>query len=120
VVFASAALLIAAVGLFGVLAYSVTLRSREIGVRTALGASPRAIVLLVLRQSARVTAIGVVAGLAVAYLAGQFLATFLYGIHPHDAGSFAAVAVVLLVMAALATIGPARRAASVDPLTVLK
>jgi predicted permease len=120
VVFATAALLIAAVGLFGVLAYSVTLRSREIGVRTALGASPRAIVLLVLRQSARVTAIGLIAGLAIAYVAGQSLGSFLYGIRPHDAASFASVAVVLLLAAALATVGPARRAASVDPLTVLK
>jgi putative ABC transport system permease protein len=118
--FAVFAVLIAAVGLFGVLAYTVTLRSREIGVRSALGASPRAIVLLVLRQAAWVTSAGLAAGLAAAYAAGKSIAAFLYGVRPHDPVSFAAVAALLLVVAALASIVPARRAASVDPLTVLK
>jgi ABC-type antimicrobial peptide transport system permease subunit len=118
--FAIFTVLIAASGLFGVLAYTVSLRSREIGVRTALGASRRAIVLLVLRQAAWVTSAGLVAGLAAAYVAGRSLATFLYGVQPHDLASFVVVAALLLAVAALASIVPARRAASVDPLTVLK
>ncbi|MGE5815175.1 MAG: FtsX-like permease family protein, partial [Acidobacteriota bacterium] len=118
--FAAFAVIIAAVGLFGVLAYSVTLRSREIGVRSALGATPRAIVLLVLRQAAWVTSVGLVVGLAIAYLGGKSLRSFLYGVQPHDVTSFAAVAALLLAVAALASIVPARRAASVDPLSVLK
>lgn len=108
--FAGFSVIIAAVGLFGVRAYSVTLRSREIGVRSALGATPGAIVLLVLRQAAWVTSAGLLGGLAIAFLGGRSLSAFLYGVKPHDAMSFAAVAVLLLAVAALASIVPAKRA----------
>jgi len=118
--FAIFAVLIAGVGLFGVLSYAVALRSREIGVRTALGAAPRDIVALVVRQSAVVTGAGVVLGLAGAYVLASSMSTVLYGVQPADAATFLAVPAVLTVVALAACVVPARRAASVDPLRVLK
>ncbi len=118
--FAAFAVAIVAVGLFGVLAYTVTLRAREIGVRTALGARPRAIVSLIVGQAAWVTAAGLLVGLAAASVAVRWVASLLCGVQPHDPASFVAVAGLLVVIAGLATIVPARRAASVDPLRVLK
>lgn len=118
--FAVCAVLIAAVGLFGVLAYTVAQRSREIGVRSALGATPGAIVGLIVRQAFWVTAAGLVAGLAAAAASMQALSAFLYGVQPRDALSFVTVAVLLLAVAAAATVVPARRAATVDPLKVLR
>lgn len=118
--FAFCALAIAGVGLFGVLSYSVAQRRREIGVRTALGATPAAIVRLVARQGLTMTAIGVAAGLlASAWLAG-LLGAFLYGVSAHDAVSFVAVPLVLLLVALIACAVPARRAARVDPQRVLR
>lgn len=118
--FAGFALLISAVGLFGVLAYTVAQRAREIGVRAALGASPRAIVSLVVRQAVSVTSAGLLAGLAAASLSARLLSGFVYGVEIHDGVSFAGVVVLLLLIAAIASIVPARRAARVDPLSVLK
>ena len=118
--FALFALLIAGVGLFGVLSYSVAQRSREIGVRAALGAQVRDIVGLVLRQSMGIALTGVAAGLVASFWIAQTLRQFLYGVTPHDALSFALVAIVLLIVAAAATIVPARRAATVDPVSVLR
>ena len=118
--FAAFAVLIAAVGLFGVLAYSVAQRAREIGVRAALGATPGAIVVLIARQAFLVTAAGLVVGLIAAAVSMQALSSFLYGVRPRDASTFAAVAALLLVVAAAAAVVPARRAASVDPLKVLR
>jgi ABC-type antimicrobial peptide transport system permease subunit len=118
--FAVFALIIAAVGLFGVLGYTVAQRSREIGIRAALGASPRAIVGLVIRQALGVTAAGLLIGLALALVAVQTLARFLYGIAPRDPSTFAAVAALVLLVAAAATVVPARRAVTVDPLKVLR
>jgi len=119
-VFATFALVIAAVGLFGVLSYSVAQRSREIGVRAALGAQVRDIVGLVLRQSMGIAVTGVAAGLMASLWLTRALRTFLYGVTTHDALSFAAVAVLLLIVAAVATIVPAKRAATVDPVRVLR
>jgi putative ABC transport system permease protein len=118
--FASFALAIAGVGLFGVLSYSVAQRAREIGVRSALGAQVRDIVVLVLGQSMTIAVGGLLAGLVASYWVSQALRTFLYGVSPHDTLTFAAVAAVLLVVAALASLVPARRAASVDPVKVLR
>jgi len=118
--FALFGLLIAGVGLFGVLSYSVAQRSREIGVRAALGAQVRDIVRLVLRQSMAIALSGVAAGIIASFWIAQALRQFLYGVSPRDAVSFAVVALVLLVVAAIATIVPARRAASVDPVKVLR
>jgi ABC-type antimicrobial peptide transport system permease subunit len=118
--FAAFALAIAGVGLFGVLSYSVAQRSREIGVRAALGARVRDIVGLVLRQSMAIALSGVAAGIVASYWIAKALQQFLYGVTAHDTLTFAAVALLLLVVAAIATIVPARRAATVDPVKVLR
>jgi predicted permease len=117
---ALAAAAIAGVGLFGVLSYAVAQRSREIGLRTALGAQQRDIVSLVLTQSAAVASAGVIVGLALSFALTKYLATFLYGVSTHDAISYAVVAVALMIVAGIASVVPARRAARVDPLTALR
>jgi putative ABC transport system permease protein len=118
--FAVFALLIAGVGLFGVLSYTVALRTREIGVRTALGAQARDIVWLVLRQAAVIAVIGIAVGLWTSFAASRYLSAFLYGVEPHDALSFGAVSILLVVVTVAACIVPARRAARVDPLQALR
>ena len=118
--FALFAVAIAGVGLFGVLSYSVAQRSREIGVRTALGARPSDIVQLVVRQVAIVAGGGIAVGMAIAFGASKSLTTVLYGVAPQDPISFVAVAALLLVVSAVAAIVPARRAARVDPWQVLR
>jgi predicted permease len=118
--FGGFALFIAGVGLFGVLAYSVAQRRREIAVRTALGAQTRDIVGLVLKQAAAVAAAGVTAGLAASFALSGLLSAFLYGVAPHDAVSFATVAALLVLVTAAACIVPARRAARVDPFKTLR
>jgi predicted permease len=118
--FAAFALLIAGVGLFGVLSYSVAQRTREIGVRTALGARARDIIWLVLRQAAIIAVLGIVVGLWTSFAASRYLSTFLYGVDPHDAVSFGAVSVLVMVVTVAACIVPARRAARVDPLQALR
>jgi ABC-type antimicrobial peptide transport system permease subunit len=118
--FAVFALLIAGVGLFGFLSYSVAQRAREIGVRSALGAQLRDIVALVVRQSMTIAAAGVGIGIVASLWMSRVLETVLYGVTPHDAVSYVAVALVLLAVAALASVVPARRAARVDPVSVLR
>jgi putative ABC transport system permease protein len=118
--FAALALAIAGVGLFGVLSYTVAQRSREIGVRAALGAQPRDIVGLVVWQSLRIAGTGLAAGLLCAFWLAGTLQKFLYGLTPHDAGTFGEVALLLVVVAAVASYIPARRAARVDPVRVLR
>jgi ABC-type antimicrobial peptide transport system permease subunit len=118
--FAAFALAIAGVGLFGVLSYSVALRAREIGVRSALGAQAADIVGLVMRQAAVIAGAGLAAGLVASFWLTAALRRFLYGVTPHDLVSFAAVAALLIVVAAIASIIPARRAARVDPVEVLR
>jgi putative ABC transport system permease protein len=118
--FAAFALAIAAVGLFGVLSYSVAQRSREIGVRTALGAQTMQIVALVLRSGMTITAAGLICGLAAAALLVESLSKILYGFGPFDPATFIVVPLVLALAAALACVGPARRAASIDPIRALR
>lgn len=118
--FGAFAIAIAGVGLFGVLSYTVAQRSREIGVRTALGARPSDIVALVLRQVAVMLAAGLTAGLWLAFAGSRWLTTVLYGVAPHDLVSFLVVPALLSVVAAVACIVPARRAACVDPLRALR
>lgn len=118
--FAAFALIIAAVGLYGVLSYSVTERSRELAVRSALGARRADILRLVIGQGITVTIAGLAAGMAAAAWLTRLLASELYGVVPHDAFTFAVVPVLLLCIAALACFLPARRAADLDPLRALK
>ena len=118
--FAGFALLVSGIGIFGVLSYSVAQRTREIGVRSALGATPRNITALVVRQGLGVTLWGVAIGLVAAFLFARQIGSLLYGVSASDPLSFGVVPVVLLAVAALACYAPARRAARVDPLSVLK
>ena len=118
--FAAFALAIAGVGLFGVLSYSVAQRAREIGVRTALGATLADIIRLVVGQSALIAGAGVAIGLVASFWVTGALRTYLYGVTPHDAVTFVSVAALLIVVAAIASIVPARRAARVDPVRVLR
>ena len=118
--FAGFAWLTATIGLFGLLSYSVSLRSRELAVRAALGANRRDILRLVLRQGLAATAAGLAVGmLASAWLTG-FLATELYGITRHDALTFIAVPLLLMTIGGLACVMPARRAAAIDPVRILR
>jgi predicted permease len=118
--FAVFALAVAAVGLFGVLSYSVAQRSREIGVRTALGAQTVDIVTLVLWSGMAITAVGLAGGLAAAALLVESLSKVLYGVGPFDPMTFIVVPVVLALAAALACVGPAWRAANIDPIRALR
>ena len=117
--FAVLALVLATVGLYGVLALIVGQRRREIGVRLALGATPRAVVRMLLGEGARVAAVGVVLGLAGALALTRVLQSLLYGISSTDAATFAAAAVFVAAVALVATWMPARRAARVDPRAAL-
>jgi len=109
--FALFAVTVAAVGLFGVLSYTVSLRSREIGIRAALGATPGAIVALVLRQALVVTGSGLAVGLAASAALGRYLSRLLYGVTSYDTVTFVAVPAMLAVVALAASVMPARRAA---------
>ena len=106
--------------MFGVLSYSVAQRQREIGIRLALGASPSGIGLLVLRQSAIIAGVGLLAGSIAARLLTRFLETLLLEVSPTDAMVFASAGAGLAVIAVIASLGPVRRATSVDPMTSLR
>jgi putative ABC transport system permease protein len=120
VAFAALALLLAMVGLFGILAYSVQQRMRDIGVRRALGATAGDVVRLVVKSAAGVIAIGAAIGLALSVVLGRLLATMLFGVQPMDPVTFAFVTLVLAVTAAVAAAGPAWRATRVDPIRALR
>jgi putative ABC transport system permease protein len=118
--FALLALLLASVGLYGVLSYGVSQRRRELGVRAALGASPRDLVAIVVREGLGVAAIGLTVGLGAAAALTRFMQSALFGVEPLDAVSFAAAPVALLVVASFACLLPAGRAASTDPAQALR
>jgi putative ABC transport system permease protein len=118
--FAGAALLLAAVGVYGVLSYSVSSRMREIGVRLALGADARRVIRLVLGEGVRLAAAGAVAGLIATIVAARFVRGLVVDVSPTDPRILAASAVVMLAVAALAAFLPARRASAVDPMVVLR
>ena len=118
--FALAALALAAIGIYGVLAASVTERTREIGVRSALGASRGRVLALVLRQGLTLAAVGVVLGIGGAALASRALATLLYGVSQHDAATYVEVVAVFTAVATAACWVPAWRASRVDPMTALR
>jgi len=118
--FAALALVVASVGLFGVLSYTVAQRSRELAVRTALGARPRDIVRLVLRQGLAVTSAGLTAGLLGSVALTRSLGALLYGVTPYDGLTYFLVPTIVVCMAAAACIAPARRAARLDPLRAFR
>jgi putative ABC transport system permease protein len=119
-VFALVAIVLAAVGLYGVVAHNVTERTREIGVRMALGARRSQVLKLFVVQGVGTAAVGTVCGLAGAYLLSRWLETLLFGVKPTDPLTFAVVAIVLLIVAVMACYIPARRATRIDPLIALR
>ena len=114
------AVILVATGLYGMLAYRVQNRTMEIGVRIAVGAQRGQMVWMILRDSLILTAVGVVAGIPLSMLVGKALSSVLYGVQPYDPWSAIAAAVIVAVVASLSSAVPARRAASVDPLTALR
>jgi predicted permease len=118
--FAALALLLGVVGLYGVIAYSVSQRTREIGVRMALGAQRSSVYQLILGEAGRLIAVGVIVGLAGSVGAAQLMSKLLFGVQAWDAGTLLGVAVVLAGSAMLASYFPARRAASVNPTEALR
>ena len=114
------AALLAASGLYGVIAYMVARRQNEIGVRMALGADRASVIRLVLREAMMLLAAGLVLGTGLALWAGQAAAKLLFGLKPNDAATFAAAAVLLAVAAAAAAYVPARRASGMDPMDALR
>jgi putative ABC transport system permease protein len=119
-IFALLALFVAAIGLYGIMSYLMSQRTREFGIRVAVGASSGALLRLVLGQAARLVIIGICFGLGGAMLLARSIASLLYGITPFDPAIFASVSLLLTLVALLASYIPARRAASVDPIIALR
>jgi putative ABC transport system permease protein len=118
--FAGLALVLTAIGLYGVMAYSVIQRTPEIGVRIALGAQTTSVLKLVIGQGLKLTALGLVIGLGAAYGSTRFIEAFLFGVAPTDPLTFAGIALLLSCVAVLACYVPARRATKVDPMVALR
>jgi putative ABC transport system permease protein len=118
--FAGLATLLSAVGIFGVMNYSVALRTRELGLRLAIGAQPRQVLLLVLRQGLMLTVTGVALGLAAAFALTRLLSGLLFGVAAVDVSTFATISLLLVIVSLLACYLPARRAMRIDPLQALR
>src|SRR5262249_49753618 len=119
-VFAGAAVFLSAIGLFGVLATSVRQRTREIGVRLALGASPSGVASLVVRRAMVISGVGVAVGLAAVAWTNRWIESLLFGVSPTDTVTLAVVATFVFAVAVLASLAPARLSASVDPIVTLR
>jgi predicted permease len=119
-IFGGVALVLAAVGLYGVMSYSVSQRTQEIGVRMALGAEPRDVLAMILREGGLRLAVGLALGLGVAYYAGKLLAFILYGVEPGDTTAFVATAFALGATGLIACLVPALRAVHVNPVEALR
>ncbi|MFN0110291.1 MAG: ADOP family duplicated permease [Blastocatellia bacterium] len=119
-VFGLLALLLACIGLYGVMAYDVTQRTHEIGIRVALGADAGRVVKLMLRETLWLVSIGVVCGLGAALAAARWVRSLLFGLEPHDPLTIGLAVMLLLIVAVIAGYVPARRAARIDPLTALR
>jgi putative ABC transport system permease protein len=118
--FAAMGLVLAAIGIYGVISYSVSERSHELGLRMALGAQPRHVVRLVLRQAMTLSVLGVILGVAASFAAAPLLARFLYGVKPHDVPTLLLVSCLLIAVSFLASYIPARRATRIDPMETLR
>ena len=118
--FASAAFLLALVGIYGTLAHTVSARSHEVGIRIALGASSDAVIAMILTRGLRLVIVGLMFGTVAAIIAGRTLEAFIFGVTPTDPVTLMVVGLTLLVTAALACLIPARRAARLDPVVALR
>jgi len=118
--FAGLATLLSAVGIFGVMNYSVALRTRELGLRLAIGAQPRQVLLLVLRQGLLLTIFGVLLGLAAAFALTRLLSGLLFGVEAVDVSTFTTISFLLMIVSLFACYLPARRAMRIDPLQALR
>jgi putative ABC transport system permease protein len=118
--FASIALVLAIVGIYGVMSYSVTQRTHEIGIRMAIGARPLDVFKMILGQGMKLALIGVGLGLVGAFIVTRFMATMLFGIEPTDATTFGAITAILIAVALLACYLPGRRATKVEPTISLR
>jgi ABC-type antimicrobial peptide transport system permease subunit len=114
------AVVLAATGVYGIMAYAVSRRTREIGIRMALGAAPAQVLRVVLMRTSVLLAIGTVIGLALAFLSGQFFGQILYGVSAHDPLTYACAVSLMAAVAFVACWVPAKRAIRVDPLTALR
>ncbi len=119
-IFGALALTLASVGIYGVLSYSISQRTQEVGIRIALGASPGQVLRMVVRQGMSLVLIGAAIGIVGAFFLGRMLATLLYGVKASDPITFTAVSLLLVAVALLAVYIPARRATKVDPLVALR
>ncbi len=119
-IFAALALLLAAVGIYGVMSYSVTQRTNEIGIRVTLGAQPGDVFRTVVGEGLRFALLGVAIGITAGLVLTRLLASFLYGISASDPTTFIAVAIILVAVSAAASFFPARRATRVDPIIALR
>ncbi len=119
-VFAGVALILASVGIYGVISYDVTERTNEIGIRMALGAQPRDVFKLILGQGGRLAVYGIVAGLMGASILTRWMGTMLFGVDPTDTGTFAAISISLAAVALAACYLPSRRAMALEPVAALR
>ena len=114
------AVVLAATGVYGIMAYAVSRRTREIGIRMALGAAPLQVARVVLARTALLLAIGTTIGFALAFAAGQFFGQILYGVSAHDPLTYLGAIMLMAVVAFVACWAPARRAIKIDPLKALR
>jgi putative ABC transport system permease protein len=119
-IFAGIALVLAAIGIYGLMSYSVQQQTQEVGIRMALGAGRSEVLKLIVKQGMMPACLGVIVGLGIAFAATRLLSSLLFGVKAADPASFTAVAVVLTAVALLATYIPARRAMRVDPVIALR
>ena len=119
-IFAVVALLLAAIGVYGLMAYSVQQRTQEIGVRMALGANPRQVRRMVVIQGMKLALVGIILGVASALALARLMSSLLFGVKPWDPATIIMVAVLLSAVTLLATYLPARRASRVDPMVALR
>jgi putative ABC transport system permease protein len=120
VAFAGLALVLAAVGIYGITAYSVTQRTREMGLRMALGARPGQVVRLVVQEAGTLAVLGIVMGLGLGFAATRVMSSLLFGVKATDPGTYVAVSVTLALVAMTAAWVPGRRATTVDPMVAFR